>query len=63
MTEPQATAGTRTAELPTYANPQAWYLKPGDVIEASIEKIGTLRNRVIGWKEAYGVEAPAWQGF
>ena len=25
MTEPQATAGTRTAELPTYANPQAWY--------------------------------------
>ena len=45
------------------ANPQAWYLKPGDVIEARIEKIGVLRNRVIGWKEAYGVEPPAWEGF
>ena len=45
------------------ANPQAWYLKPGDVIEAQIEKIGTLRNRVVSWKEGHGKPAPAWQGF
>lgn len=57
------TTGTVAGVAAFSANPQAWYLKPGDVIEASIEKIGTLRNRVIGWKEAYGVDAPAWQGF
>ena len=39
------------------------YLKPGDVIEAQIEKIGTLRNRVVSWKEGHGKPAPAWQGF
>ncbi len=30
------------------------YLKPGDVIEAEIERIGVLRNPVIGWQEAHG---------
>ena len=35
------------------------YLKPGDVIEAEIERIGVLRNPVISWQEAHGVEAPA----
>jgi 2-keto-4-pentenoate hydratase/2-oxohepta-3-ene-1,7-dioic acid hydratase in catechol pathway len=35
------------------------YLKPGDVIEAEIERIGVLRNPVISWQEAYGVPAPA----
>jgi 2-keto-4-pentenoate hydratase/2-oxohepta-3-ene-1,7-dioic acid hydratase in catechol pathway len=57
------TTGTVSGVAAFSANPQAWYLKPGDVIEAQIEKIGTLRNRVIGWKEAYGVDAPKWQGF
>jgi 2-keto-4-pentenoate hydratase/2-oxohepta-3-ene-1,7-dioic acid hydratase in catechol pathway len=57
------TTGTVAGVAAFSANPQAWYLKPGDVIEAKIEKIGVLRNRVIGWKEAYGVDAPAWQGF
>jgi 2-keto-4-pentenoate hydratase/2-oxohepta-3-ene-1,7-dioic acid hydratase in catechol pathway len=39
------------------------YLKPGDVIEAEIEKIGVLRNPVISWQDAYGEPAPprvAW---
>lgn len=40
-------------------DPQAWYLKPGDIVECEIEKIGILRNPVISWKDAYGVEAPA----
>jgi 2-keto-4-pentenoate hydratase/2-oxohepta-3-ene-1,7-dioic acid hydratase in catechol pathway len=33
---------------------KAWYLKPGDVMECEIEKIGMLRNPVISWEEAYG---------
>jgi len=57
------TTGTVSGVAAFSADPQAWYLKPGDLIEAKIEKIGTLRNRVIGWKEAYGVDAPEWQGF
>ena len=34
------------------------YLKPGDVIEAEIEKIGVLRNPVVSWQEAHGAPAP-----
>ncbi len=39
------------------------YLKPGDVIEAEIEKIGVLRNPVVSWQDAHGEPAPprvAW---
>jgi 2-keto-4-pentenoate hydratase/2-oxohepta-3-ene-1,7-dioic acid hydratase in catechol pathway len=35
-------------------DPKAWYLKPGDVMECEIEKIGVLRNPVISWEKAYG---------
>jgi 2-keto-4-pentenoate hydratase/2-oxohepta-3-ene-1,7-dioic acid hydratase in catechol pathway len=31
------------------------YLKPGDVVEAEIEKIGVLRNPVVSWQGARGV--------
>ena len=34
------------------------YLKPGDVMEAEIERIGVLRNPVISWQEAHGGPAP-----
>jgi 2-keto-4-pentenoate hydratase/2-oxohepta-3-ene-1,7-dioic acid hydratase in catechol pathway len=34
------------------------YLKPGDVMEAEIERIGVLRNPVISWAEAHGEPAP-----
>ena len=34
------------------------YLKPGDVIEAEIERIGVLRNPVVSWSEAHGEPAP-----
>ncbi|MBI5259725.1 MAG: fumarylacetoacetate hydrolase family protein [Burkholderiales bacterium] len=57
------TTGTVAGVAAFSKDPQAWYLKPGDVVEAQIEKIGTLRNRIIGWEEAYGKPAPAWQGF
>ena len=30
------------------------YLRPGDVVEAEIEKIGVLRNPVVAWAERYG---------
>jgi 2-keto-4-pentenoate hydratase/2-oxohepta-3-ene-1,7-dioic acid hydratase in catechol pathway len=39
-------------------DPAAWYLKPGDVIEAEIEKIGVLRNPVISWQDAHGEPPP-----
>jgi 2-keto-4-pentenoate hydratase/2-oxohepta-3-ene-1,7-dioic acid hydratase in catechol pathway len=33
------------------------YLKPGDVMECEIERIGVLRNPVISWEEAHGEPA------
>ncbi|MGV1047227.1 MAG: fumarylacetoacetate hydrolase family protein [Solirubrobacterales bacterium] len=32
-------------------DPGAWYLRPGDVIEARIERLGTLTNPVIAWAD------------
>jgi 2-keto-4-pentenoate hydratase/2-oxohepta-3-ene-1,7-dioic acid hydratase in catechol pathway len=34
------------------------YLRPGDVIEAEIERIGVLRNPVVSWQEAHGDPPP-----
>jgi 2-keto-4-pentenoate hydratase/2-oxohepta-3-ene-1,7-dioic acid hydratase in catechol pathway len=34
------------------------YLRPGDVVEAAIERIGVLRNPVVSWQEAHGEPAP-----
>jgi 2-keto-4-pentenoate hydratase/2-oxohepta-3-ene-1,7-dioic acid hydratase in catechol pathway len=34
------------------------YLKPGDVMEAEIERIGVLRNPVISWQERHGEPPP-----
>jgi 2-keto-4-pentenoate hydratase/2-oxohepta-3-ene-1,7-dioic acid hydratase in catechol pathway len=34
------------------------YLKPGDVIEAEIERIGVLRTPVISWREGHGTDPP-----
>jgi 2-keto-4-pentenoate hydratase/2-oxohepta-3-ene-1,7-dioic acid hydratase in catechol pathway len=34
------------------------YLKPGDVIEAEIERIGVLSNPVVSWQEAHGTPPP-----
>ena len=39
-------------------DPAAWYLKPGDVIEAEIERIGVLRNPVISWQDGHGTPPP-----
>jgi len=37
---------------------ESLYLKPGDVMEAEIERIGVLRNPVISWQEGHGEPAP-----
>ena len=34
------------------------YLRPGDVVEAEIERIGVLRNPVVSWEDAYGSAPP-----
>jgi 2-keto-4-pentenoate hydratase/2-oxohepta-3-ene-1,7-dioic acid hydratase in catechol pathway len=42
-------------------DPKAWYLKPGDVVECEIEKIGVLRNPVISWEQGHGTAPPVGQ--
>jgi 2-keto-4-pentenoate hydratase/2-oxohepta-3-ene-1,7-dioic acid hydratase in catechol pathway len=49
--------GTVSGVAAFSGDPKAWYLKPGDVMECEIERIGVLRNPVIAWKQAYGGEA------
>jgi 2-keto-4-pentenoate hydratase/2-oxohepta-3-ene-1,7-dioic acid hydratase in catechol pathway len=34
------------------------YLRPGDLIEAEIDRIGVLRNPVVSWQQAHGEPAP-----
>jgi 2-keto-4-pentenoate hydratase/2-oxohepta-3-ene-1,7-dioic acid hydratase in catechol pathway len=37
---------------------ESLYLRPGDVMECEIERIGVLRNPVISWQEAHGTPPP-----
>jgi 2-keto-4-pentenoate hydratase/2-oxohepta-3-ene-1,7-dioic acid hydratase in catechol pathway len=39
-------------------NAASLYLKPGDVMECEIERIGILRNPVISWQDGHGEPAP-----
>jgi 2-keto-4-pentenoate hydratase/2-oxohepta-3-ene-1,7-dioic acid hydratase in catechol pathway len=50
--------GTVSGVAAFSADPKAWFLKPGDVMECEIEQIGVLRNPVISWEEAYGEKPP-----
>jgi 2-keto-4-pentenoate hydratase/2-oxohepta-3-ene-1,7-dioic acid hydratase in catechol pathway len=52
------TTGTIAGVAASTADPFANYLKPGDVVEAEIEKLGVLRNRVVSWQDAYGTPEP-----
>jgi 2-keto-4-pentenoate hydratase/2-oxohepta-3-ene-1,7-dioic acid hydratase in catechol pathway len=40
-------------------DPKSLYLKPGDVVECEIEKIGVLKNPVISYKEIHGEKSAA----
>jgi 2-keto-4-pentenoate hydratase/2-oxohepta-3-ene-1,7-dioic acid hydratase in catechol pathway len=42
------TTGTPSGVALARPEPERFYLKPGDVAEATIERIGTLRNPVAG---------------
>ncbi len=46
--------GTVSGVAAFSADPKAWYLKPGDVMECEIEQIGVLRNPVMAWEKANG---------
>jgi 2-keto-4-pentenoate hydratase/2-oxohepta-3-ene-1,7-dioic acid hydratase in catechol pathway len=59
------TTGTIQGVAASTDDPFANYLKPGDVVEAEIEKLGILRNTVVAWETAHpGVKVPtpdAWK--
>jgi 2-keto-4-pentenoate hydratase/2-oxohepta-3-ene-1,7-dioic acid hydratase in catechol pathway len=52
------TTGTVAGVAASTDDPHLNYLKPGDVVEAEIEKLGILRNPVISWRDAHGTDAP-----
>jgi 2-keto-4-pentenoate hydratase/2-oxohepta-3-ene-1,7-dioic acid hydratase in catechol pathway len=58
------TTGTIAGVAASTDDPFANYLKPGDVVEAEIEKLGALRNPVVAWSDVHEEPEPAplWQG-
>ncbi len=52
------TTGTIAGVAASTEDPEANYLKPGDLVEAEIEKLGVLRNRVVAWEDAHGTPPP-----
>jgi 2-keto-4-pentenoate hydratase/2-oxohepta-3-ene-1,7-dioic acid hydratase in catechol pathway len=46
--------GTVSGVAAFSGDPKSLYLKPGDVVECEIEKIGVLRNPVVSYKEMQG---------
>jgi 2-keto-4-pentenoate hydratase/2-oxohepta-3-ene-1,7-dioic acid hydratase in catechol pathway len=53
------TTGTIAGVAASTPDPFAAYLKPGDVVEAEIEKLGILRNPVVAWEDAHTSPPPA----
>jgi 2-keto-4-pentenoate hydratase/2-oxohepta-3-ene-1,7-dioic acid hydratase in catechol pathway len=53
------TTGTIAGVAASTADPQANYLRAGDVVEAQIEGLGILRNTVVSWEQAHGSPPPA----
>lgn len=51
--------GTVSGVAAFSGDPKSLYLKPGDVVECEIEKIGVLRNPVVSFKEKYGGKSAA----
>ena len=50
------TTGTISGVAAVQPNPFDFYLRPGDQIEAEIEGLGTLKNRVVQWSDAHDTE-------
>jgi 2-keto-4-pentenoate hydratase/2-oxohepta-3-ene-1,7-dioic acid hydratase in catechol pathway len=40
-------------------DPKSLYLRPGDIVECEIEKIGVLRNPVVSYREKHGGKSVA----
>jgi 2-keto-4-pentenoate hydratase/2-oxohepta-3-ene-1,7-dioic acid hydratase in catechol pathway len=53
------TTGTIAGVAASTPDPFANYLKPGDIVEAEIEKLGILRNPVVGWEDVHTSRPPA----
>ncbi len=51
--------GTVSGVAAFSGDPKSLYLKPGDVVECEIEKIGVLRNPVVSYKEKHGGKSAA----
>lgn len=51
--------GTVSGVAAFSGDPKSLYLRPGDVVECEIEKIGVLRNPVVSFREKYRDEAAA----
>jgi len=47
------TTGTISGVAAIQPNPFDFYLQPGDVVEAYVEGVGTLRNDVVPWSAAH----------
>lgn len=53
------TTGTIAGVAASTNDPFSNYLKPGDVVEAEIEKLGVLRNHVVAWSEVRSDPPPS----
>jgi 2-keto-4-pentenoate hydratase/2-oxohepta-3-ene-1,7-dioic acid hydratase in catechol pathway len=51
--------GTVSGVAAFSGDPKSLYLKPGDIVECEIEKIGVLRNPVVSYQEKHGGKAAA----
>lgn len=51
--------GTISGVAAVQPDPFEFYLRPGDVVEAEIEHVGVLRNRIVSWEEGHGTPVPA----
>jgi 2-keto-4-pentenoate hydratase/2-oxohepta-3-ene-1,7-dioic acid hydratase in catechol pathway len=47
------TTGTISGVAAIQPDPFEFYLRPGDVVEAYVEGVGTLRNPVVPWSAAH----------
>ncbi|MCQ0008043.1 fumarylacetoacetate hydrolase family protein [Actinomadura madurae] len=57
------TTGTVSGVAAVQPDPFDFYLRPGDVVEAWVEGVGTLRNPVVSWQDAHGEPAPERVGW
>jgi 2-keto-4-pentenoate hydratase/2-oxohepta-3-ene-1,7-dioic acid hydratase in catechol pathway len=53
------TTGTIGGVAASMDDPFANYLKPGDVVEAEIGRVGLLRTPIISWQEGHGTPPPS----